>query len=216
MSSVVETQLIMKPFSDYFNFGMFGAMMENIEVELKFQLMNFDDLYRELNSMKSSVQLLLGERQIDRYYVPSHRNFLDSAPVSEWLRVRKSSKGDFINYKKWHNESGCNAVSCSELETEVSDIDALVKIFVRLNFEEIIVVDKKRWSWKLGNAEISIDRVKGLGDYIELEACGEFKSIDDAKKYLYEKLSELNASIGEQDYKGYPYRLLKKSGITKK
>ena len=54
--------------------------------------------------------------------------------------------------------------------------------------------------------------MSGLGYHIELEAHGSFEKIDKAKQHLYRILEGLNAKVGVQDFKGYPYRLLEKKG----
>ncbi len=60
--------------------------MKNIEVELKFPLLNPHELTKKLNAAAQKQKQ--GEYQKDTYYVPVHRNFTDKKPISEWLRVR--------------------------------------------------------------------------------------------------------------------------------
>ena len=55
--------------------------------------------------------------------------------------------------------------------------------------------------------------MKELGSFIEIEAKGNFASIEEAKKHLYEILKELSAEVGEQDFEGYPYKLMKQNGL---
>ncbi len=186
--------------------------LKQIEIELKFPLLNPKELIEKLNSFAKLKKT--GDLQKDTYYLPPHRNFLDKKPVSEWLRLRESEKEGSLNYKKWHNEDGKNTVSCDEFETKIGDIEALQSIFGNLDFKSIIVVEKTRNIWEYKDAEIAIDEVKGLGFYIELEAKGDFENIEEAKNYLYEVLKELGAEVGEQDFEGYPYKLLKKTGST--
>lgn len=185
--------------------------MENIEVELKFPLLNTQDLIKKLNSITQPIKE--GDYQKDIYYIPTHRNFLDKKPVSEWLRLRESNKGTSLDYKKWYNENGNKTVSCDEFETKIENIEALKRIFKNLNFKEIIIVKKLRSIWNYKNTEIAIDKVKELGYFIEIEAKGNFANIEKAKKHLYEILKELGAEVGEQDFEGYPYKILKKKGL---
>lgn len=185
--------------------------MENIEVELKFPLSNSLDLIKKLDSIAKSVKE--AENQTDIYYIPYHRNFLDKKPISEWLRLRESKKGFSLNYKKWHNENGEKTVVCDEFETKIDNINALKNILKSLNFEEIIKVDKIRRTWIYKKTEIAIDEIKELGNFIEIEAKGNFSDVEEAKKYLNLILKELGAEIGEQDFEGYPYKILKKKGL---
>ncbi len=188
--------------------------MENIEVELKFPLLNAPEFIKRLNLIAQPVKE--EDYQKDIYYIPVHRNFLDKTPVSEWLRLRESNKGTSLNYKKWHNGDGNKTVSCDEFETKIENIEALKRIFENLNFKDIIIVEKIRNIWIYKNTEIAIDKVKELGDFIEIEAKGNFADIEEAKKYIYEALRELGAEIGGQDFEGYPYKLLKIKKICKK
>ncbi|MDD5182340.1 MAG: class IV adenylate cyclase [Candidatus Nanoarchaeia archaeon] len=185
--------------------------LKHTEVELKFPLLNPNELVDRLNSIAKSDKQ--GNFQKDTYYNPAHRNFLSVRPVFEWLRLRESKKGFSLNYKKWHNGGGANVVSCDEFETKVDDIEALKKLFENLNFKELVTVEKNRNMWDYKDTEIAIDDVKGLGNFIELEAKGNFTSIEDAKKHLYSILREIGAKVGEQDFEGYPFLLLKKKGL---
>ena len=185
--------------------------LKHIEVELKFPLSDYESLISKLNSLAKSEKR--EDYQKDTYYIPHHRNFLDKKPISEWLRLRESKKGFSLNYKHWHNEDGKNTTSCDEFQTSITDIFALEKILESLNFKKIIVVEKTRNTWRYKDVEIAIDNVTNLGHYIELEAKGNFKTIDDAKNHLYSILNELNANVGEQDFKGYPYLILEQKKL---
>jgi predicted adenylyl cyclase CyaB len=47
--------------------------------------------------------------------------------------------------------------------------------------------------------------------------CDEYESginNKEGKKFLFEKLEELNADVGKEDLRGYPFRLLEKQGYT--
>lgn len=179
--------------------------MKNVEVELKFPLYNYEELMQKLNSIAEGKE----EYQKDVYYTPKHRNFLEKKTISEWLRIREESNKFILTYKNWHNDKN-RAVSCDEFETQVEKLSSLKKIFENLNFKEIIVVEKIRSIWEYSGVLIAIDKVKDLGYFIELEAKGDFKNIEEAKKHLYSVLEELNAEVGSQDFKGYPYLLLEK------
>jgi len=185
--------------------------LKNIEVELKFPLLNHKEIIEKLKS----IAKLEKERdfQKDIYFNPAHRDFLSKKPVSEWLRLRESKKGFSLNYKKWHNEDGTKTVSCDEFETKIENLEALKKLFGNLNFKELISVEKNRSIWNYKDTEIAIDEVKELGTFIEIEARGNFANIEEAKKHLYEVLKELGTEVGEQDFEGYPYLLLKQKGL---
>ncbi len=184
--------------------------LTNTEVELTFPLLNPTELAARLGELAKPEKR--SEYQKDTYYVPSHRDFLKSRPISEWLRVRETVHGAVLNYKFWHNQRNQQAVSCDEFETAVKDVEAIKNILRRLDFREIVVVEKRRSTWMYKDVEIAIDEVTDLGSYIELEAKGQFASVEDAKKRLYDMLKAIGARVGEQDYRGYPHLLLEKKG----
>lgn len=183
---------------------------KNIEIELKFPLNNILALTKKLNLKAKQVEK--NNYQKDSYYIPPHRDFLAKKPVSEWLRIRHTKKDVFLAYKKWHNQNNQKALSCYEIETKISDNDALKKILESLNFKKIIDVEKTRTTWKYKNTVISIDKVTEIGNFLEIEASGKFESRAKAVEHLYNILGELNADVGEQDFQGYPYKILEKKG----
>ena len=85
-------------------------------------------------------------------------------------------------------------------------------MFESLDFKDAVVVEKSRTSWIFEEVEIVIDDVTDLGFYIELEAKGSFDNPKDGKTYLYEVLNKLNAKVGEEDLRGYPFRILENKG----
>ena len=184
--------------------------MENIEVELKFPLINFEDTIEKLN--KTTI-FKKEEYQKDIYFIPFHRNFLDKKPISEWLRIRQTKEGFSFNYKNWHNTDNLPAVSCDEFETNFENLNALKSILEKLNYKEMVTVEKTRNSYEFKKVKIAVDEVTGLGYFIELEANGDFSDVEEAKKHLYGILEELNINVGEQNFKGYPHLMLEKKGL---
>ncbi|MFH1316438.1 MAG: class IV adenylate cyclase [Candidatus Woesearchaeota archaeon] len=184
--------------------------LKNTEIELKFPLLNPEELIKELDEIAIKKY---EEYQKDTYFDLPHRSFLESKPIKEWLRIREGSKGSYLNYKNWHHSETEMTNSCDEYETKVEDIDLLRKIFENLGIKEMIIVEKNRRTWHYKDTEIAIDVLKDGLIFIEIEAKGEFKNIEEAKKYLYQTLNELNAKTGEQDFQGYPWLLLKKKGL---
>lgn len=56
-----------------------------------------------------------------------------------------------------------------EIETEVTDGDAIKSIVERLGFAPRLVFEKKRQTWKVKNCQVELDEVPMLGTYIEIE-----------------------------------------------
>ncbi|HLC98933.1 MAG TPA: class IV adenylate cyclase [Candidatus Nanoarchaeia archaeon] len=184
---------------------------KDIEIEIKFPLQNQEEVIGFLD--KNAELVSRNDLQKDTYFIPVHRNFVGVKYPFEWLRLRETLKGSSVNYKHFYPENVKKTDYCDEFETKLHDAGALRKIFRSLDFKELIVVDKKRSIWNFKDAEIAIDDVKGLGSFIELEAKKDYDDSKEGKKHLYKVLNLLNAKVGEEDLRGYPFLILeRKSG----
>jgi len=186
------------------------SALKNIEVEIKYPLLNSEEIIKRLDSIAEKKST--DESQRDIYYNAPHRDFTSKDPIAEWLRIRESSRGMSANYKEWHFKDG-KAMYCDEYETGLQDMGAMSRIFKALDFRELVTVSKVRNTWIYKDVEIVVDEIEGLGTFIELEAGGGFESIGEARERLFLILKEIKAKVGEQDHRGYPYLLMKKKGL---
>lgn len=60
-----------------------------------------------------------------------------------------------------------------ESEVAVADADAMAEILIALGYEQILVVEKKRGLWRLGECEVCLDEVALLGRFVEVEGPSE-------------------------------------------
>lgn len=183
---------------------------KDIEIEIKLPLQNPDEVKIFLNKNAKLVSENIYQK--NSYSIPIHRDFLAVKYPFEWLRLRKSPKGMFITYKHFFPENAKKTDYCDEFETKIDNFEAMEKMFISLNLKNAVVVEKSRTSWIFEEVEIVIDDVTDLGFYIELEAKGSFDNPKDGKSYLYEVLKKLNAKVGEEDLRGYPFRILENKG----
>lgn len=185
-------------------------MAKNIEIELKFPLENSVEVIEFLNKHAKSDKKDISQK--DTYYNAPHRDFVSVKYPFEWLRIRETQKGFSLDYKHFHPENVKVTDYCDEFETKVENVESLKKIMQNLNFKELICVDKNRSTWIFKDVEIAIDDVKELGNFIELELKKEVDNPKEGKEYLYKILDELNAKVGEEDLRGYPFKLLANKG----
>jgi adenylate cyclase, class 2 len=179
---------------------------DNIEIEVKFPLYNKDDVATYLNSNAQVKKMDV--TQIDTYFTPAHKNFLEKEFPFQWLRLREAKGKTILNYKHFFPENVKNIDYCNEYEIEVTE--NIKHIFQAMEMKELVKVEKKRSTWQLGNVEVAIDEVTGLGPYIELEMTSYVQDTQIAKQNLYSLLKTMNAQIGDEDYRGYPFLLLEK------
>jgi len=185
--------------------------MAKIEIEYKYELENTDEVIKFLDK---NAKLKYASHQIDTYYDSESVGYTEDLEngrrIDLWLRVREEGDRASINFKDWSISD--NACYCEELESNVSDPKDVKGIFERMHFAPVIVVDKARRVYEFGDTEISIDQVKDLGDYIELEYYGKEKDVRRAQKSLKDRIGQIGAKVADQeDDKGYPYWLIERS-----
>lgn len=183
----------------------------NVEVEIKIKVDNFEKIKAKVEAVGKLIKSI---RQVDDYFIPTHRDFFAQKPHPiEWLRIRTNPDKVIFEYDKSINKKENGEQECAEeYETEISNPEEFRKILNFLDFKKVITVDKQREYWDCGNLEIALDRIAGLGDFIEVEAKGNFENTANAKKACLNFLEELGIKNAEnfQINKGYPVLLLAK------
>jgi predicted adenylyl cyclase CyaB len=151
---------------------------KNIEIEIQVNIKDTVPL-REFLKKNGVFQ---GEKyQVDEYFSPKRKGFLNVRPVAEWLRLRNADGKHSINYKKWHYDKYGKSHYCNEFESRIDDINKIKKILFALDFVSITRIDKLRKIYKYKDYEIAIDSVKKLGDFVEIEYIGKNTNIDPQK-----------------------------------
>ena len=181
--------------------------MKDVEIEVQVNIENSEPL---LNFLEKNANFQKENHQVDEYFSPAHRSFIETRPVKEWLRLRDSDGKYSINYKNWYFDEKGTSNHCDEYETMIDDLTQAKKILKVLNFKSIITVDKLRKTWTYKDYEVDIDSIKGLGDFVEIEYIGKNEDVD-PKKITEEMISFLK-DVGcgkiKRNYVGYPFQLL--------
>jgi len=124
-------------------------------------------------------------RQRDAYYDAPHRDF---AETDEALRVRRESPlSDGIGGGAESAPTGGDPApettkltykgpllderskTRAEHETAVGDGEAMAGALSGLGFEPAAVVEKRREFWSFAGFTVTLDRVEGVGDFVEIE-----------------------------------------------
>jgi len=180
--------------------------MNDVEIEIQVKVKNSKDL---ITFLQENAKFISKKRQIDEYFIPKHRNFIAPRPVKEWLRLRSSNGKFSITYKNWHHDKDGKSHYCDEYETKIESLKQLRKILIVLNFKSLVVVDKQRNIWLYKNYEISLDKIKGLGNFVEIEYKTKAKKKPaEITKKMIEFLKKHNCGRIERNYVGYPFQLL--------
>lgn len=184
----------------------------NIEVEIKIEINNFEEIKKKV---AEKGKLIKSINQIDDYFIPSHRDFFAQKPHPiEWLRIRTNPDKVIFEYDKSINKKANGEQECAEeYETLISEPEEFRKILSFLDFKKVVTVNKQREYWDCGNIEVALDKVEGLGCFIEAEAKGDFKDSTEAKQTCLKFLEELGIeNAGDKEIKkGYPVLYLEKN-----
>lgn len=179
----------------------------NIEIEIQVKVEHGGALQEFL---EKNAKFISERRQIDTYFTPAHRNFIERRPVKEWLRLRNAEGAHSLNYKSFHYDENGKSLYCDEHETILQDGECVQNIFAALDFRPVATVDKVRKSWKYRDYEIAIDSVKDLGDFVEVEYCGSDVQADPKKikSEMLAFLKEIGCGTLVRNVVGYPFQLL--------
>lgn len=184
---------------------IYGNIPKNdIETEIKIKLN--DEEFNQLNLYMGKNANNLGEtKQLDIYYQPHYREFIDKPVITEWLRIGRRGNKNILNYKNWYD------IYCDEYEVEIDDVESLQKIFNVLGLEKIATVNKIRQTYLyLDKYEIALDTVDELGHFIEIEVKKYSKHCKEEYDDMIKLAKELNLNLNNIDTKGYPYYLIEK------
>ena len=185
-----------------------------IEVEVKLRAPH-DEIRAALGDADAESENRL--TQVDTYYDAPHRDF---AETDEALRVRRewrpsssdsgtepagsdASDGDRseetvkVTYKGPLIDA--ESKTRAEHETAVADGDAAAAIFDGLGFEPAAVVEKEREFFALDGYTVTLDRVDGLGEFVEVEAeADEDADVGSVRDGAFEVLRRLGLDPDEQ------------------
>lgn len=134
------------------------------------------------------AQKIRKEKQEDIYFNAPHKNF---KITDEALRIRKTPSKAFLTYKGPKIDE--KSKTRQEIETEIPDPKNITKILESLGFKKAHKVIKKREIYQLNEFTITIDNVKGLGTYIEIEK--DIKEDEDHEKTL-NKILKIYKQLG--------------------
>lgn len=89
--------------------------------------------------------------------------------TSPWLRIRTETKQGATKHIFTLKRSVTNQMDSIEHETEIADDSELERIISHLSFELYSDLTKTRQKAHIGDIEICLDTVEGLGTFIEAE-----------------------------------------------
>lgn len=183
-------------------------MEKNIEVELRFQVLDEPQIKEFLKNLK-----FIEERRIVDIYLDTKNEGLYKKGI--FIRIRDNKKldfkfnlADFQDQDRISEHEHCDEFSfslplsndsmepvnkiCRTLNLREITRPSLEELKAKNNFIDSIKIDKTRRKFTDGKFEVSFDDVKGLGKFIEIEfLASERDDLEEIKKEMREKLDGL-------------------------
>jgi adenylate cyclase class 2 len=179
----------------------------NVEVEVQAVIKDPNKVEEKL---KEVGEFIKSRRQIDKYYTPPQRDFFAKENPDEYLRIRYEDGKNQLNYSFLHfNDEGW-LMSTDEYETLVEEPETVEQLFNKIGMIHKITVEKIRKYFKCGDFEVTIDQIKDLGDFMEVEAKNDFGGVEKTRQACYDFLNSLGVEYEVQKEMGYPRMLYKK------
>jgi adenylate cyclase, class 2 len=187
----------------------FPAM--RIEVEQKFPVADLDQIRSALVALGAEVSP--PKTEADTYYAHPARNF---AQTDEALRIRRAGGHGFLTYKgpKLDATTKTRREIDLPLFSEPEAGDAWAGLLEALGFSPVEEVHKQRRkafvSWQGRRIEVSLDEVRQVGTFVELELVTTDEDVEAAKKCIASLAERLGLSGSER--KSYLELLLERTG----
>lgn len=160
--------------------------------------------------------------QEDSYFVPPDRDFFKEDPTRKYLRVRHEIEGEEggagkgkgeLGYYLCHFEDDGSLLYSEEYETEMGDPETTIELLQNLGMELKVTVRKRRKVFNYHGFELVVDRIEGLGYFLEIEVKDVEGSVEEKKEKCLQVLEKLNLDWSRAPEKGYPDMVLEeKSG----
>jgi adenylate cyclase class 2 len=173
--------------------------MSNYEVEQKFKVSDLSALERRLAAM--GVSVAPAQAEVDQYFAHPARDF---AETDEALRIRRKGGRALITYKgpKVDQTTKTRREIELPLGADEESAAAWAGLLQVLHFTPVAEVFKSRRKafipWKGQTVEASLDDVRGVGTYAELELVVDEKELDAARTLIASLAAELELTDNER------------------
>ena len=138
-----------------------------MEIEIKASVDSLLDVRKRLKELR--IKKVKSVHQIDEYY-SLHKRPLNKISRGDVLRVRYNH-GERTGRLEYHVTR--NQYAAEEFEVPVGDIRELKKILLHMKAKREAIVSKRRDYYEKGRFIITLDHVKALGTFVEIEIQGE-------------------------------------------
>lgn len=167
------------------------------EIEVKARIKDLGETRKKLEKMGCTFSEPLDQKDIIFLHKSPDLRTMEKGKVI--LRIRNSSGAIILTLKKQCE----NELDNIEEEVVVESQEKMERILKYMDYEEVIRVNKVRQKTFYKDMEICVDRVEGLGDFIEVEKMTDDKQEGELQGKLFEFLESLGVKKEDQVFKGY-------------
>ncbi len=186
--------------------GFRVSVVMPIEIEAKAYAKNLKVIEEKIINI--GAKLVWQGKQVDTYYNHPNRNF---AETDEALRVREEEDKAVLTYKGPKIDTLTK--TREEIKVQLKDTSSIKELLKRLGFKEVGVVKKHRMKFFLDEFKICLDKVEGLGEFVEIEAASHSKESNAKVTALRNRILKTFDQLGLKDMerRSYLELLLEKS-----
>ncbi len=170
-----------------------------LEIEIKAYCDSCKDVIDRIISLGGKIKEMRIESDI--YFNHPSRDF---EKTDEAFRIRVIDNRNILTYKGPKLDE--KTKTRFEQEVDFEDFESMKTILLKLGFVLVDEVVKERTIYLLNDIEICVDRVDGVGDFVELE------KMDTDKEKCEKELFELAERLGLDRFERRSYLELKLGG----
>jgi adenylate cyclase class 2 len=187
------------------------AADEQLEIEMKFPLVDLPALRERLRALKARRKTIRPLREADQYFNAPDRDF---AKTDEALRLRRVGAANRVTYKGPKRDRQTKTrveieVPFARGEQAAADFSRLL---VSLGYRPVRVVSKQRHVYHIRRGKfdvaVCLDQVEELGSFVELEVLATSDHLEEARSVLLALAAELG--LRDSERRSYLELLLEK------
>jgi len=161
------------------------------EIEAKLKVDSLQEIAGKLDGLGAEFR----QEQLQTDYHFDDAN-MTLQKTDRCLRLRRQlvnkSERFFLTYKGAKEKSSFK--KRQEIEIEIVDSGSVQKLFSALGYEKVLVIEKKRLTWQLGDCVVALDELPLIGNFVEIEGPDEGKIADVQKSLGLSGLSHIKKS----------------------
>lgn len=136
------------------------------EIEAKLKVESLEEIKHKLTEL--GAEFLQEQLQTDYHFDDANMTL---QKTDRCLRLRRQlvdkNERFYLTYKGAKEKSSFK--KRQEIEIEISDSDSVQKLFSALGYQKVLVIEKRRFTWRMNDCEIALDELPLIGKFVEIE-----------------------------------------------